>query len=144
MDPIKGSAYPSESLPIWCCPPPIPPAHSALIFHPVKTLKGSSRTFVPLLSIVGGLLPGFLLWTPSYTNRSHLLPHFMKNGTEKAVLGAMKTLSQRLLLTWAQINQVSPGSPSKTFSFLLDFCFSGVEWLREENRFKHVSEVLGG
>ena len=58
--------------------------------------------------------------------------------------GAMKTLSQRLLLTWAQINQVSPGSPSKTFSFLLDFCFSGVEWLREENRFKHVSEVLGG
>ena len=56
----------------------------------------------------------------------------------------MKTLSQRLLLTWAQINQVSPGSPSETFSFLLDFCFSGVEWLREENRFKHVSEVLGG
>lgn len=87
MDPIKGSAYPSESLPIWCCPPPIPPAHSALIFHPVKTLKGSSHTFVPLLSIVGGLLPGFLLWTPSYTNRPHLLPHFMKNGTEKAVLG---------------------------------------------------------
>lgn len=133
-----------ESLPIWCCPSLIPSAHSALIFHPVKTLKSSSHAFVPLLSSVGGLLPGFLLWTPKLYKETPSPPPLHEEWHRKGNAGGHENSVSTPSSYLGQDQAGEPSFPSEPFSSLLSFHFSGVECLREENRFEHVSEVLGG
>lgn len=106
-----------ESLPVWCCPSLTPSAHSALIFHPMKTLKSSSHTFVPSLSSVGGLLPGFLLWTPKLYKETPSPPPLHEEWHRKGNAGGHENSVSTPPSYLGQEQAGEPSFPSETFSF---------------------------